>query len=63
MKQGGTADISPLQFMDFFNLGGYMKKVYVNELKNYLEKEVSFSGFVDTIRDKKFLEIALVKFR
>ena len=29
-----------------------MKKVYVKDLQNYLEKEISFSGFVDAIRDK-----------
>ncbi len=38
-----------------------MKKVYVNELKNYLEKEVSFSGFVDTIRDKKWVMFVILR--
>ena len=38
-----------------------MKKVYVNELKNYLEKEISFSGFVDTIRDKKWVMFVILR--
>lgn len=38
-----------------------MKKIYVNELKNYLEKEVSFSGFVDTIRDKKWVMFVILR--
>ena len=38
-----------------------MKKVYVNELENYLEKEISFSGFVDTIRDKKWVMFVILR--
>ena len=38
-----------------------MKKVYVNELKNYLEKEIVFSGFVDTIRDKKWVMFVILR--
>ena len=38
-----------------------MKKVYVNELKNYLGKEITFSGFVDTIRDKKWVMFVILR--
>lgn len=38
-----------------------MKKIYVSELKNYLEKEISFSGFVDTIRDKKWVMFVILR--
>ena len=38
-----------------------MNKVYVNELNKYLEKEISFSGFVDTIRDKKWVMFVILR--
>ena len=38
-----------------------MKKIYVNELENYLDKEISFSGFVDTIRDKKWVMFVILR--
>ena len=38
-----------------------MNKVYVNELNNYLEKEITFSGFVDTIRDKKWVMFVILR--
>ncbi len=38
-----------------------MKKVYVKDLKNYLGKEVSFSGFIDTIRDKKWVMFVILR--
>ena len=38
-----------------------MEKVYVNELNNYLEKEISFSGYVDTIRDKKWVMFVILR--
>lgn len=38
-----------------------MKKVYVKELENYLEQEISFSGFVDTIRDKKWVMFVILR--
>ena len=38
-----------------------MKKVYVNELNEYLEKEIEFSGFVDTIRDKKWVMFVILR--
>lgn len=38
-----------------------MKKVYVNELEKYLDKEISFSGFVDTIRDKKWVMFVILR--
>ena len=38
-----------------------MKKVYVNELNNYLEKEITFSGFVDAIRDKKWVMFVILR--
>ena len=38
-----------------------MKKVYVNELEKYLEQEISFSGYVDTIRDKKWVMFVILR--
>lgn len=38
-----------------------MKKVYVKDLQNYLEKEISFSGFVDAIRDKKWVMFVILR--
>ena len=38
-----------------------MKKIYVNELEKYLEQEISFSGFVDTIRDKKWVMFVILR--
>jgi len=38
-----------------------MRKVYVNELNNYLNKEISFSGFVDVIRDKKWVMFVILR--
>ena len=38
-----------------------MKKLYVNELNNYLDKEIAFSGFVDTIRDKKWVMFVILR--
>lgn len=38
-----------------------MKKIYVNKLNNYLDSEISFSGFVDTIRDKKWVMFVILR--
>ena len=38
-----------------------MKKVYVNELNNYIDKEINFSGFVDVIRDKKWVQFVILR--
>ena len=38
-----------------------MKKVYVNELEKYLDKNISFSGFVDIIRDKKWVMFVILR--
>ena len=38
-----------------------MEKVYVNELDNYIDKEITFSGFVDTIRDKKWVQFVILR--
>ena len=38
-----------------------MEKVFVNELDNYFEKEVSISGFVDVVRDKKWVMFVILK--
>lgn len=38
-----------------------MKKIYVNELEKYLEQEISFSGFIDTIRDKKWVMFVILR--
>ena len=36
-------------------------KVYVNELENYIDKEITFSGFVDAIRDKKWVMFVILR--
>lgn len=38
-----------------------MNKVYVNELKNNMGKEIIFSGFVDTVRDKKWVQFLILR--
>ena len=38
-----------------------IKKINVNELKNYFGKEIEFSGFVDTIRDKKWVQFVILR--
>ena len=38
-----------------------MNKIYVDKLKNYLDKEISFSGYVDTIRDKKWVMFVILR--
>ena len=38
-----------------------IKKINVNELKNYFGEEIEFSGFVDTIRDKKWVQFVILR--
>ena len=38
-----------------------MEKIYVKDLKNYVGQEISFSGFVETIRDKKWVMFVILK--
>lgn len=38
-----------------------IKKINVNELKKYFGKEIEFSGFVDTIRDKKWVQFVILR--
>ena len=38
-----------------------MKKIYVKDLKEYLNQEICFSGFVDTIRDKKWVLFVILR--
>ena len=38
-----------------------LKKINANELKNYFGKEIEFSGFVDTIRDKKWVQFVILR--
>ena len=38
-----------------------IKKITVKELKNYYGKEIEFSGFVDTIRDKKWVQFVILR--
>ena len=38
-----------------------IRKIRVNELKNYVGKEIVFSGFVDTIRDKKWVMFVILR--
>ena len=36
-------------------------KIFVNELKNYVDKEITFSGFVDAVRDKKWVMFVILR--
>ena len=38
-----------------------LKKINAIELKNYFGKEIEFSGFVDTIRDKKWVQFVILR--
>ncbi len=38
-----------------------IRKIRVNELKNYVGKEIVFSGFVDAIRDKKWVMFVILR--
>lgn len=38
-----------------------MKKIYVNELSNYYDKEIVFKGFVDNIRDLQWVQFVILK--
>ena len=38
-----------------------IKKINVNELKNYYGQEIEFSGFVDAIRDKKWVQFVILR--
>ena len=38
-----------------------IKKITVKELKNYYGKEIEFSGFVDAIRDKKWVQFVILR--
>jgi aspartyl-tRNA synthetase len=38
-----------------------MGKVYVNELKQHIGEEISFSGFVDVVRDKKWVQFVILR--
>ena len=38
-----------------------MKKVYVNELRKFIGEEISFSGFVDVVRDKKWVQFVILR--
>ena len=38
-----------------------MEKVFVSELESKLEKEITMSGFVDTIRDKKWVMFVILR--
>ena len=38
-----------------------MKKVYVNDLKNHVGENIIFKGFVDTVRDKKWVMFVILK--
>lgn len=38
-----------------------MKKIYLNELKNYYDKEIEVSGFVENIRDLQWVQFVILK--
>ena len=37
-----------------------MKKIYVNELSNYYDKEIVFKGFVDNIRVLQWVQFVIL---
>ncbi len=38
-----------------------MEKIYVKDLKKYVGQEITFSGFVDVVRDKKWVMFVILK--
>lgn len=38
-----------------------IKKINANELKNFINEEITFSGFVDTIRNKKWVAFIILR--
>lgn len=38
-----------------------MKKLYLNELKNYYDKEVTIQGFVDKIRNLQYVQFVIIR--
>ena len=38
-----------------------MNKVYVKDLNNYVDKDIVFSGFVDVVRDKKWVQFIILR--
>ena len=38
-----------------------MKKIYVKEIKNYINQQIKFQGFVETVRDKKWVQFLILK--
>ena len=38
-----------------------MRKKYVNELKNYTNQEITISGFIDVVRDKKWVMFVVLR--
>lgn len=38
-----------------------MKKIYLNELKNYYDKEIEVSGFIENIRDLQWVQFVILK--
>ena len=38
-----------------------IKKINANELKKYVNEEIEYSGFVDTIRDKKWVQFVILR--
>ena len=36
-------------------------KISVNELNKYVDQEITFSGFIDTIRDKKWVMFVILR--
>lgn len=38
-----------------------MEKIYVKDLTKYIGEEIVFGGFVDTIRDKKWVQFIILR--
>ena len=38
-----------------------LKKINAKDLKDYVGKEIEYSAFVDTIRDKKWVQFVILR--
>lgn len=64
-KLGGTADLTVIRpfsgLITVFIWEVYMKKIYFNELKQYLGKEITIEGFVDNIRNLQYVQFLVIR--
>ena len=43
------------------NLGGNMKKIYFKDLKEYKGKEIEVQGFIDNIKNLKYVQFVILR--